>query len=88
MLTEPAWGGGVLLVHYIRLPLVYSARWTTAGIHILLFLPRQSFVPVFRSSLSEDIHFLQRLGNIMFYGIMVYHEIVEFNLYYDELCDK
>lgn len=24
----------------------------------------------------------------MFYGIMVYQEIVEFNIYYDELCDK
>ncbi|KAJ8406555.1 hypothetical protein AAFF_G00301290 [Aldrovandia affinis] len=31
MLTDPAWGAGVLLAHHLQLPLVYNVRWIMNG---------------------------------------------------------
>uniref|UniRef100_A0A8C6UVU9 UDP-glucuronosyltransferase n=1 Tax=Neogobius melanostomus TaxID=47308 RepID=A0A8C6UVU9_9GOBI len=31
VLTDPAWGAGIMLAHFLKIPLVYNVRWITSG---------------------------------------------------------
>lgn len=44
VLTDPANGGGVMLAHYLGLPLVFNARWTVHGEAHFAIADRKSVV--------------------------------------------
>ncbi|KAI4829877.1 hypothetical protein KUCAC02_001537 [Chaenocephalus aceratus] len=79
VLTDPANGGGVMLAHYLRLPLVFNARWTVHGeAHFAIAPSPLSYVPLPPSELSDKMTFFERVKNIVFYTMRMhlYKQIV------------
>ncbi|KAM9858377.1 UDP-glucuronosyltransferase 2B20-like [Aulostomus maculatus] len=68
VLTDPAIGGGVLLAHRLRLPLVLNVRWTIQGEGHLAIAPSPlSYVPIPGTELTDKMTFTQRLKNVVYY---------------------
>ncbi|XP_072243335.1 UDP-glucuronosyltransferase 2A2-like isoform X2 [Leuresthes tenuis] len=68
VLTDPAYGGGVMLGHRLGLPLVFNARWTIQGEGHQIIAPSPlSYVPIPGSELTDKMTFTQRIKNIMYY---------------------
>ncbi|XP_056250152.1 UDP-glucuronosyltransferase 2A2-like [Seriola aureovittata] len=68
VLTDPADGGGVMLAHYLGLPLVFNARWTVHGeAHFAIAPSPLSYVPLPPSELADQMTFFERVKNIIFY---------------------
>ncbi|XP_067450439.1 UDP-glucuronosyltransferase 2A1-like isoform X1 [Thunnus thynnus] len=68
VLTDPANGGGVMLAHYLGLPLVFNARWTVHGeAHFAIAPSPLSYVPLPPSELTDQMTFLERVKNMVFY---------------------
>ncbi|XP_008304179.1 UDP-glucuronosyltransferase 2A2-like isoform X1 [Stegastes partitus] len=79
VLTDPANGGGVLLAHYLGLPLVFNARWTVHGeAHFAIAPSPLSYVPLPPSELTDQMTFLERVKNMVFYTMRMhlYKQIV------------
>ncbi|XP_045889246.1 UDP-glucuronosyltransferase 2A1-like [Micropterus dolomieu] len=73
VLTDPAIPGGVILGHYLRLPLVFNVRWTSQGEGHLSIAPSPlSYVPMTGTELSDKMSFLQRLLNVIIFGFTEY----------------
>uniref|UniRef100_A0A3Q3X5V6 UDP-glucuronosyltransferase n=1 Tax=Mola mola TaxID=94237 RepID=A0A3Q3X5V6_MOLML len=72
-LTDPAFPGGVLLAHYLQLPLVLNTRWTfIAEAHFAIATSPLSYVPQLFSYNSDKMDFFQRINNIICHGMLVY----------------
>ncbi|XP_058485403.1 UDP-glucuronosyltransferase 2A2-like [Solea solea] len=68
VLTDPANGGGVMLAHYLGLPLVFNARWTVHGeAHFAIAPSPLSYVPLPPSELTDEMTFFERVRNMLFY---------------------
>uniref|UniRef100_A0AAY3ZY82 UDP-glucuronosyltransferase n=1 Tax=Denticeps clupeoides TaxID=299321 RepID=A0AAY3ZY82_9TELE len=68
MLTDPAMPAGVILAHYLHLPMVYNARWMSFGeVHFSIAPSPISYVPVPGSGLTDQMNFLQRFKNLFHY---------------------
>ncbi|XP_049337951.1 UDP glucuronosyltransferase 5 family, polypeptide G1 [Astyanax mexicanus] len=68
MLVDPAFPAGVLLAHYLQLPMVYNVRWLNAGeAHMAIAPSPPSFVPMYNSLFSDRMDFLQRAENSLRY---------------------
>uniref|UniRef100_A0A4W5R9T6 UDP-glucuronosyltransferase n=1 Tax=Hucho hucho TaxID=62062 RepID=A0A4W5R9T6_9TELE len=68
VLTDPAWGTGILVAHYLQLPLVYNVRWITSGEGHLAIAPSpMSYIPMTGSGLSHKMTFTERVKNMLFY---------------------
>nr|XP_046229459.1 UDP-glucuronosyltransferase 2A2-like [Scatophagus argus]XP_046229542.1 UDP-glucuronosyltransferase 2A2-like [Scatophagus argus] len=68
VLTDPANGGGVMLAHYLGLPLVFNARWTVHGeAHFAIAPSPLSYVPLPPSELTDEMTFFDRIRNVVFY---------------------
>ncbi|XP_073320140.1 UDP-glucuronosyltransferase 2A2-like [Pagrus major] len=68
VLTDPANGGGVILAHYLGLPLVFNARWTVHGeAHFAIAPSPLSYVPLSPSELTDQMTFSDRVTNMVFY---------------------
>ncbi|XP_044190386.1 UDP-glucuronosyltransferase 2B17-like isoform X2 [Thunnus albacares] len=79
VLTDPANGGGVMLAHYLGLPLVFNARWTVHGeAHFAIAPSPLSYVPLPPSELTDQMTFLERVKNMFFYTMRMrlYKQIV------------
>lgn len=79
VLTDPANGGGVMLAHYLGLPLVFNARWTVHGeAHFAVAPSPLSYVPLPPSELTDQMTFFERLQNMLFYimRMHLYKQIV------------
>ncbi|XP_062405501.1 UDP-glucuronosyltransferase 2A2-like [Sardina pilchardus] len=79
MLTDPANGGGVILAHYLKLPLVFNVRWTVHGEgHFAIAPSPLSYVPFPVAKLTDRMTFLQRVQNFLTYGfrMFLYHRTV------------
>ncbi|XP_032377837.1 UDP-glucuronosyltransferase 2A2 isoform X1 [Etheostoma spectabile] len=79
VLTDPANGGGVMLAHYLGLPLVFNARWTVHGeAHFAIAPSPLSYVPFPPSELTDQMTFFERVKNLVFYTMrmQLYKQIV------------
>ncbi|KAJ0064607.1 hypothetical protein NL108_011362 [Boleophthalmus pectinirostris] len=88
-LTDPAFPGGVLLAHYLKLPTVFNVRWTFNGdAHFMIAPSPLSFVPQLFSQYTDKMDFFQRLSNLFYHGILVYMLHYVSNPPYQAVCDR
>ncbi|KAM8877186.1 UDP-glucuronosyltransferase 2C1-like [Synchiropus picturatus] len=89
MLTDPAWGAGILLAHALELPLVFNVRWITSGEGHLVVAPSPlSYIPLTGSGLTDKMTFTERVKNTLFYLIWVTQDFFLINPHYQAVCDK
>ncbi|XP_063044180.1 UDP-glucuronosyltransferase 2C1-like [Engraulis encrasicolus] len=73
VLTDPASGGGVVLAHYLKLPLVFNVRWTVHGEgHFAIAPSPLSYVPMPTGKLTDRMTFLERVRNVLTYGFRMF----------------
>ncbi|XP_070765534.1 UDP-glucuronosyltransferase 2C1-like [Enoplosus armatus] len=73
VLTDPTIPGGVILAHYLKLPLVFNARWTSQGEgHFSIAPSPLSYVPMTGTDHSDKMSFLERLLNVIIFGFTEY----------------
>uniref|UniRef100_A0A3Q1ENK0 Uncharacterized protein n=1 Tax=Acanthochromis polyacanthus TaxID=80966 RepID=A0A3Q1ENK0_9TELE len=89
VLTDPAWGVGILLAHALQLPLVYNVRWVTSGEGHLAIAPSPlSYIPVTGSGLTDKMTFMQRVKNIIISVIWRTQNIFLIRPQYQAVCDQ
>ncbi|KAM3876917.1 UDP-glucuronosyltransferase 2B13-like [Diretmus argenteus] len=89
VLTDPAWGGGILLAHYLKLPLVYNVRWTAHGEGHLAIAPSPlSYIPMTGSGFSNKMTFGQRVTNMLLYLITQAQYEFLVKPHYQAVCDE
>ncbi|XP_029688316.1 UDP-glucuronosyltransferase 2B31-like isoform X1 [Takifugu rubripes] len=89
LLTDPAFPGGVLLAHYLQLPLVFNARWVFNGDgHFVIAPSPLSYVPQLFSYNSDKMDFFQRMKNVISHIMLVYMHYFVSNPPYQAVCDK
>ncbi|XP_075331925.1 UDP-glucuronosyltransferase 2B4-like [Odontesthes bonariensis] len=87
-LTDPAFPGGVLVAHYLKLPLVFNVRWIFSGeAHFAIAPSPLSYIPVVFSYYSDKMDFFQRVSNIVYHSILVYMYHYVSNPPYQAVCD-
>ncbi|XP_067236180.1 UDP-glucuronosyltransferase 2A3-like isoform X2 [Chanodichthys erythropterus] len=68
VLTDPVFGGGVLLAHHLGLPLVFNVRCTVYGeAHFVVAPSPLSYIPVPGLQMTDKMTFSQRVMNVMTY---------------------
>lgn len=86
MLVDPAFPAGVLLAHYLHLPMVYNVRWLNAGdAHMAITPSPPSYVPMYNSLFSDRMDFLQRTENFLRYAVSRLQEQFVILPIYDKL---
>ncbi|XP_049892614.1 UDP-glucuronosyltransferase 2B17-like [Epinephelus moara] len=66
VLTDPCFGGGVLLAHRLGVPLVFNVRWTILGEgHGTIAPSPLSYVPIPGAELTDKMTFWQRVKNVV-----------------------
>lgn len=89
MLTDPAFPSGVLLAHYLHLPMVYNVRWLNAGdAHMAIAPSTPSYVPMYNSLFSDKMVFLQRTENFLRYMVSLLQEKFVILPIYDDLLKR
>ncbi|XP_051739261.1 UDP-glucuronosyltransferase 2C1-like [Ctenopharyngodon idella] len=89
VLTDPAFGGGVLLAHRLGLPLVLNVRWTMYGEgHFVVAPSPLSYIPIPALQLTDKMTFSQRVMNVMVYMIGIYQNPKFFGYHYQEFSQK
>ncbi|KAF1390012.1 hypothetical protein PFLUV_G00053640 [Perca fluviatilis] len=87
-LTDPAFPGGVLLAHYLQLPLVFNVRWLYNGeAHFAIAPSPLSYVPELFTDHSDKMDFFQRIHNIIHHSMLVYMYHYVSNPPYQDVCD-
>ncbi|CAJ1069448.1 UDP-glucuronosyltransferase 2A2-like [Xyrichtys novacula] len=89
VLTDPCFGGGVLLAHRLGLPLVFNVRWTILeeGHHTVAPSPL-SYVPIPGSQLTDRMDFWQRVKNVYIGLMTLVHQITLKQHYYAPFIHK
>uniref|UniRef100_W5NN56 UDP-glucuronosyltransferase n=1 Tax=Lepisosteus oculatus TaxID=7918 RepID=W5NN56_LEPOC len=88
VLTDPAIAGGVLLAHYLKLPLVLNVRWITSGEgHFALAPSPLSYIPVPGSRFSDQMNVIERVKNFLYYAIILYEQTFVVDPHYRAVCD-
>lgn len=89
MLTDPAWGVGVIVAKYLNLPLVYNVRWLIAkDAHFAIAPSPISYIPVTGTGLTDKMTFLQRVKNMILYMITQTQNSLVVMQTYQPLCEK
>ncbi|KAI7793325.1 UDP glucuronosyltransferase 5 family, polypeptide D1 [Triplophysa rosa] len=89
VLTDPAIAGGVVLAHYLKLPLVLNVRWTASGEGHLLIAPSPlSYVPLPGTGNTNKMSFSQRVRNILFHSFTFIMNRYVVDPHYDVLIEK
>ncbi|XP_036413343.1 UDP-glucuronosyltransferase 2C1-like isoform X1 [Colossoma macropomum] len=69
-LTDPVLISGILLGHYLKLPLVFNVRWTVHGEGHFAIAPSPiSYIPIPILELSDHMSFFQRVYNVIMYYV-------------------
>ncbi|XP_049434500.1 UDP-glucuronosyltransferase 2A2-like [Epinephelus fuscoguttatus] len=77
VLTDPCFGGGVLLAHRLGLPLVFNVRWTIiADGHYTVAPSPLSYVPIPGAEVSDKMTFWQKLKNILYALIVLNNQLI------------
>ncbi|XP_049920845.1 UDP-glucuronosyltransferase 2A2-like [Epinephelus moara] len=88
LLTDPAFLGGVLVAHYLQLPMVFNVRWLFNGeAHFAIAPSPLSYVPQLFSDFSDKMNFFQRVNNVIRHYILVYMYYYVSNPPYQAVCD-
>uniref|UniRef100_A0A3B4BFF5 UDP-glucuronosyltransferase n=1 Tax=Periophthalmus magnuspinnatus TaxID=409849 RepID=A0A3B4BFF5_9GOBI len=70
ILTDPVIPTGVIMAHYLGLPLVYNVRWATLGEAHLSFAPSPlSYIPLTGTMFSDKMSFFERVVNVLVYAV-------------------
>ncbi|ROL45484.1 UDP-glucuronosyltransferase 2A2 [Anabarilius grahami] len=89
ILTDPVRFGGVLLSHYLKLPIVYNVRWTVySEAHFTIAPSPLSYVPALMLELSDRMSFLERVKNVVMYVITETQVAFMFAPTYNALCER
>ncbi|XP_062850376.1 UDP glucuronosyltransferase 5 family, polypeptide G1 [Trichomycterus rosablanca] len=89
LLTDPAFPAGVILAHYLHLPMVYNVRWLNAGdAHMAIAPSPPSHVPMYNSVFNSRMNFLQRTENFLRYLASMFQERFVIVPIYEELLKK
>ncbi|XP_078138744.1 UDP-glucuronosyltransferase 2B17-like [Centroberyx gerrardi] len=89
VLTDPVTPSGVMLAHYLSLPLVFNVRWTSHNEgHFLIAPSPLSYVPMLGSELSDKMSFLERLLNILIFGFSEFQVTQYVTPHYVGLVEK
>lgn len=89
VLTDPALAGGVILAHYLKLPLVLNVRWITSGEgHFAIAPSPMSYVPLPGSGYTDKMSFTQRVKNVLFQSFTFFQDRFVVGPHYDALIDK
>ncbi|XP_048886209.1 UDP-glucuronosyltransferase 2C1-like isoform X2 [Brienomyrus brachyistius] len=89
VLTDPVMAGGVVLAHYLKLPLVLNVRWIPSGEgHSALAPTPLSYIPSPGSGFSDRMSFTERVINILYYGIILFQQRFMIGPHYQALCDR
>ncbi|CAJ1084448.1 UDP-glucuronosyltransferase 2C1-like [Xyrichtys novacula] len=87
-LTDPVFPAGVLLGHYLKLPMVFNVRWIITGEgHFAIAPSPLSYVPELFSEYSDRMDFLQRVNNMIYHGFLVYMYYFVTNPPYQAVCN-
>lgn len=83
VLTDPCFGGGVLLAHRLGLPLVFNVRWTIMGDGHHTVAPSPfSYVPTPGTELTDRMSFWQRVKNVFFSLMVLNNQVMMKEAYY------
>ncbi|XP_071388078.1 UDP-glucuronosyltransferase 2A2-like isoform X2 [Centroberyx affinis] len=89
VLTDPSNGGGVMLAHYLGLPLVFNVRWTVHGeAHFAIAPSPLSYVPFPVAELTDEMTFFERVKNVVVYTIRMHLYKRTVGPHYSELCNR
>lgn len=89
VLTDPCIGTGIMLAHYLSLPLVYNVRWITAGEGHFANAPSPlSYIPLTGLGFSDKMTFMQRTKNTLFYLLNEFHQWLRLKPQYQAICDR
>ncbi|XP_036399378.1 UDP-glucuronosyltransferase 2B31-like [Megalops cyprinoides] len=89
VLTDPAFGGGILLAHYLGLPLVLNVRWTIHGEgHFAIAPSPLSYVPIPGAELTDNMSFLQRVQNVFVQSLVWIQIQLIVSPPYSSLCHR
>ncbi|XP_044191026.1 UDP-glucuronosyltransferase 2C1-like isoform X2 [Thunnus albacares] len=89
VITDPCWGGGVILAKYLNLPLIYNVRWLIAGEGHLAIAPSPiSYIPITGSGYTDKMTFFQRVKNMVLHLITHTQHTMVVKQIYQKICDK
>ncbi|XP_074526939.1 UDP-glucuronosyltransferase 2B33-like [Halichoeres trimaculatus] len=89
VLTDPCFGGGILLAHKLGLPLVLNVRWTVFEDGLQTIAPSPlSYVPIAGSQLSDKMNFWQRVQNVLYCLMSLYPKAMVKQLYYTPFVQR
>lgn len=89
MLTDPGFAGGVVLGAYLGLPMVFNVRWIINGEgHFAIAPSPLSYIPTIGSGVTDKMTFVNKLKNVLHYGIGQYIDHVITRPLYQEVISK
>ncbi|MBN3292901.1 UD2A2 glucuronosyltransferase, partial [Polypterus senegalus] len=88
-LTDPGLGGGVLIAHYLQLPMVFNVRWVSSSeAHFFIAPSPISYTPLPGTEFTDKMTFSQRLKSVVNYGFNTWLERFFIRPYYDAVCSR
>ncbi|XP_051561154.1 UDP-glucuronosyltransferase 2C1-like isoform X2 [Myxocyprinus asiaticus] len=89
VLTDPAMFGGIILGHYLKLPMVFNARWTLySEAHFMIAPSPLSYVPFPFLEFPDRMSFFERMKNVVMYIIAEAQSALLFAPTYNALCER
>ncbi|XP_063044179.1 UDP-glucuronosyltransferase 2C1-like [Engraulis encrasicolus] len=89
ILTDPAWGVGIMLAYHLQLPLVYNVRWVvTMEGHLTLAPSPLSYIPATGTGLTDKMTFSQRVKSMFVHLLAKLQHRMLLKPLYQAMCDK
>uniref|UniRef100_A0A3P8YXG3 UDP-glucuronosyltransferase n=2 Tax=Esox lucius TaxID=8010 RepID=A0A3P8YXG3_ESOLU len=89
VLTDPCWGTGVLMAHYLQLPLVFNVRGVNGRDgHQSIAPSPTSYIPVTGSGFTDKMTYTDRVKNMLIHFFAQVHYNFFVRPIYQALCEK